>query len=132
MDKMNKINGHDVEYIVNGNTVVAIIRGCSNDVIDHIETQHDIYTMRNSVVDTLYTPHNLRGVAKCNPEDEFNLEVGKRIAYRRLQVKYWDKFSMRLTKFSILLTGIQNRLLTDIGKSANKFMKVNPLEGVTE
>jgi hypothetical protein len=36
---------------------------------------------------TRYAGRNVRGTAKCAPEDEFNLEVGKDIAEKRCELK---------------------------------------------
>ena len=130
MDKMDKINGREVEYIVNDRTVIALIRNCRYDVTNYIDSAYKVYTLKDSVVCDLYMPHVLRGVAKCNPDDEFNLEDGKRIAYRRLQIKYWDKFSLRLTKYFMFLVEIKNKIGHDIAKAGKKFMNIDPLEGI--
>lgn len=40
---------------------------------------------------TLYKGQVVRGIAKCNPEDEFNLELGKKLAYLRCRKKVLRK-----------------------------------------
>lgn len=40
---------------------------------------------------TLYKCQVVRGIAKCNPEDEFNLELGKKLAYLRCRKKFLRK-----------------------------------------
>lgn len=36
---------------------------------------------------TMYKNERIRGVAKCNPEDDFNLDIGKVLAYVRCKQK---------------------------------------------
>ena len=44
------------------------------------------------VCTTMYKGQIVRGVAKCNPEDDFNLEIGKMLAYLRCKQKFaWKK-----------------------------------------
>ncbi len=47
---------------------------------------------KNSVVcTTVYKGQTIRAIAKCDPEDTFNLEVGKKIAYLRCKQKFARK-----------------------------------------
>lgn len=39
----------------------------------------------------LYKGKTIRGIAKCDPEDEFNLELGKKLAYLRCRKKFLRK-----------------------------------------
>ena len=47
---------------------------------------------------TLYKGQVVRGIAKCNPEDEFNLELGKKLAYLRCRKKVLRKKLKRAYK----------------------------------
>ena len=47
---------------------------------------------KHSVVcTTVYKCKTIRAIAKCDPEDMFNLEVGKKIAYLRCKYKFARK-----------------------------------------
>ena len=46
----------------------------------------------------LYKGQVIRGVSKCNPEDEFNLELGKKLAYLRCRKKVLHKKLKRAYK----------------------------------
>ena len=48
---------------------------------------HNVDT-RTVVCTTMYKGQTIRGVAKCDPEDEFNLEVGKMLSYLRCKQKF--------------------------------------------
>ena len=53
------------------------------------------------------TEHRLIGVAKCSPEDEFDLETGKRIARARLLKRYYkkkEKVCLKVAEFAYQLT----------------------------
>ena len=53
------------------------------------------------------TEHRLTGVAKCSPEDEFDLETGKRIARARLLKRYYkkkEKVCLKVDGFAYQLT----------------------------
>lgn len=41
------------------------------------------------IVKILRNRHNFYGIAKCNPDDEYNVEIGKEIAKARLLAKYY-------------------------------------------
>ena len=47
---------------------------------------------------TLYKGKPVRGIAKCNPEDEFDLELGKKLAYLRCRKKFLCKKLKRALK----------------------------------
>jgi hypothetical protein len=40
----------------------------------------------------------VRGIAKCNPEDNFDIETGKRLAYLRCKAKFYRKKLQRARK----------------------------------
>ena len=53
----------------------------------------------NTVVcTTFYKGRTIRGIAKCDPEDDFNLEVGKKLAYLRCRQKFAIKKCERAHK----------------------------------
>ena len=86
-----------IEYNVVGNKVYARFAG---DEPDSYQLVYDIFKNKDLSVDykdkvgryaDKLTEHGLVGVAKCSPEDEFDLETGKRIAKARLLQKYYKK-----------------------------------------
>ena len=50
------------------------------------------------------------GVAKCSPEDKFDLEIGKKIALARAQEKYHAKLSVSLCNMAIYFREISDAL----------------------
>lgn len=57
------------------------------------EPHYDYYTNEKDVVVavTHYAGRTVRGVAKCNPADTFDFELGKRIAKAKCEVKVAKK-----------------------------------------
>lgn len=47
---------------------------------------------------TLYKGETIRGVAKCSPEDYFDIEAGKKLAYLRCKRKFLHKKLKRAQK----------------------------------
>jgi hypothetical protein len=43
------------------------------------------------VCTTLYKGQMVRGIAKCSPEDDFDIEIGKKLAYLRCKQKFFKK-----------------------------------------
>jgi len=89
--------------------VIAIVTDCEDDVIK---------TIAKNMPENLYfnegaykLKHSYKGIAKCHPDDEFDEDLGKKIARNRALIKYKfaylrkiDLFSMGLLKW-ILDTG---------------------------
>lgn len=61
--------------------------------------KYKFYTFNNQVVAvSTYGGRTVKGVAKCDPKDEFDLESGKKLAAARCQKKVSDKRLKRALK----------------------------------
>lgn len=56
-------------------------------VIDKYHFYYD-RANRSVICTTFYKGKSIRAVAKCDPEDSFNLETGKKLAYLRCRHKF--------------------------------------------
>ena len=98
------INGHEVAFYVDEphRTVGAVIKNCARDVDIELFSDHGIsITVVSSgpdikTPDAILLPNIMKAKAKCSPEDEFDVEIGKKIAYKRLRKKYWLKYCRRM------------------------------------
>lgn len=65
----------------------------SSDVTKYGDKYHFYYNFANNTVVciTFYKGQTIRGAAKCNPDDNFNLDVGRRLAYLRCKQKFAKK-----------------------------------------
>lgn len=86
-----------INYSVIENRVYARFAGDAHgsyelvsDIINNKDLSDDYKDKIRRYADKL-TEHGLFGVAKCSPEDEFDLETGKKIAKARLLKKYYKK-----------------------------------------
>lgn len=110
-------------YVVNEEkrTVACIIYDCELDLASFI-TKHSMYTnsvrmygrdypdLTQYVYGLLKSSYS--GVAKCSPEDEFSVEFGKNLAYKRARLKY-EKDRMNVLMY------VCNRYLDPIHKMIN-------------
>ena len=53
-------------------------------IYDYIESSTGIHVVKAV---TIYADKTIYAFAKCDPEDEFNIELGKKIATKRLDLK---------------------------------------------
>lgn len=71
-----------------------------SDINAYGDKYHFYYHEENRAIvcTTLYKGQMVRGIAKCDPEDEFNLEAGKKFAYLRCKTKFARKKLRRALK----------------------------------
>lgn len=129
MLKIQKINGHPVSYFVNEQqrTVGAIIHDCKYDVICDLYDKHNVCPSRpraNALDFTL--PDTLKSIATAHPDDEFDIEVGKRIASKRLRKKYWLKYADRMIKFTTFIR-FSSIVIKDAHKALDRSESIDPL-----
>ena len=64
-----------------------------SDINAYGDKYHLYYHEENQTIvcTTLYKGQMVRGVAKCNPDDEFDAELGKKLAYLRCKKKFARK-----------------------------------------
>lgn len=131
---MNMLNGHDVEYIVDeaNRVVVARISNCADDAQNFLfnRCRLSIYSDRVSprLRESLRMEVGYRAVAKCAPEDAFDAEIGRRLAFARLEKKYWECFARRLERMQTWLTQISADLAQRRSKAQTRAGQINPLD----
>lgn len=101
-------NRVEIKEFKDSKIVKATIYGCKFDAIDKINSKFiapstsdvgisvwngfngNSYMMRNSY----------SAIARCMPGDEYDFEVGKRIAVKKLSEKYNDALDRRVARFA--------------------------------
>jgi len=114
---MKGIKMSDCRFYVNEaeRTVVCVIpqfveegnwrRFTSDMVTDFIEDNFQFpeidfyYSLESKLKDELEMPSTFMGKAVCSPEDEWNEEVGKMIAFSRAKDKCYKSFFKRANRF---------------------------------
>lgn len=81
--------------------------------------KYSYFTNNKDVVVAVTTYHQkkVRGIAKCNPEDVFDLEKGKKLAKARCDAKVADLKVKRMTK----LSNIFNEIMISDWEKGKKF-----------
>ena len=69
----------------------------NEDLLNYGDKYHFYHNAATNTIvcTTTYKTHTIRGVAKCDPDDNFDLETGKRLAYLRCRLKYAQKKAKR-------------------------------------
>ena len=64
-----------------------------SDIAEYGDKYHFYHNAENGTVvcTRLYKGHIIRGTAKCCPEDNFDIETGKKLAYLRCKEKFMYK-----------------------------------------
>lgn len=114
---MNGIKMSDCRFYVNEaeRTVVCVIpqfveegnwrKFTSDMVTDFIEDNFQFpeidfhYSLESKLTNELKMPNTFMGKAVCSPDDEWNEEVGKMIAFSRAKDKCYRSFFKRANKF---------------------------------
>lgn len=105
MDKIYMINGNEVSFYCNEENRIAkaTIKDCEDDVFDGLkddfglDVDHGIFThTADRYLSKVELPQTMSCVARCHPDDAFDEERGKRIAYKKLRKKYWAKYAKRM------------------------------------
>jgi hypothetical protein len=65
----------------------------NSDIKEYGKKYHFYYNEANLTVvcTTMYKGQLVRGIAKCDPDDNFNIDLGKTLAYMRCKVKFARK-----------------------------------------
>lgn len=89
-----KFRGHYVTYIVDepNRAVVCQINGCTYDAYNII------FPGYSGPVPQLMMTSAVKAVAVCAPEDAFDAETGKQIAFARARKKYWTRIQKTIAR----------------------------------
>ena len=74
-------------------------------------------------VSTLHMPNRFVGVAKCATEDEWDVELGKKIAYLRLREKVYRSFFNKARHYIDTLDDYLERSAIEINRMGTKLDK---------
>lgn len=99
----------ELQFIINEEkkTVVCIAHDCALDLIRDIQKNFsskpsrlmDFLMDRTHVVDDFMLEDTYKGIAKCQDEDVFDVEIGKAIAIKKMRVNYNIAKAKKLSKF---------------------------------
>ena len=111
----------EIEYKVykEQGVVVAIAKDCVYDAINRFNTKYVKTTSSYLRIgfDSLfnfpdlrfYMPNTVRAVARLHPEDKWDENIGKEIAFKKLCNKYEQAITRRMRNIFKVLYGVLNR-----------------------
>ena len=112
---------NQIEYKVykDQGVVVAIAHGCTYDAINRFDTKFVKTTSAYlnisfgslfSIPDfRFYMPNTVRAVARLHPEDKWDENIGKEIAYKKLCNKYEQAIAKRMRNIFDVLCGVLDK-----------------------
>lgn len=79
-----------IQYTVDeqNRQVIATIEGCQSDVINRMRHKVGSVIESERFAKAAKISNTFKGVAKCHPDDTFDVEVGKQVAKCKLLNKY--------------------------------------------
>lgn len=124
MSKNFNIKPDQTKFYIDENkrTVVCILNNTSRLFLDFVSdnlkiTLDYIDTWSNTkdvFYDKLLMPNRFTGISKCSPNDEWNVEIGKTVAFSRMKDKIYRSFFKRANTYI-------NALDTWVDDAANIF-----------
>lgn len=123
---MNKVEffPQDVKYYVNKEKgiVVATIEHTRNMFINFFKTSKapQLTISFDKVYDYFEMPNHFSAKATCSKDDDFDIELGKLIAYQRLREKITKSFFKRMTKYVNLLDEERDKFIDTYNNYINK------------
>ena len=108
------VRKEDVIYIVDekNRKVVAFVEGTKYELVDFIQENSGVlpdWMDQKKLYDKFLLPNKFVGVATCNPDDEWNPEIGKLLAYHRMKTNMSKCFFKRAeTYYREMLKNLNN------------------------
>ena len=91
------VRKEDVVYIVDekNRKVVAFVEGTKYELVDFIQENGGVlpdWMDQKKLYDKFLLPNKFVGMATCSPDDEWNPEIGKLLAYHRMKTNMSKSF----------------------------------------
>ena len=91
---------------------IAVLSGTKWDAVNRINKLMDDTGLfvRWSTLSKYYMPDTFKVVVTCDERDEFDVEVGKQVAKRKLMRNYYKSLDKRLAKFKKFVDGFHVKM----------------------
>lgn len=130
MNSKFNIKPHNCKYFINKDkrTIVCVINDTTDAFIDYAEKHFilnancDEYSSiyHKSMLDSLEMPNRFVGIAVCSPDDEWDEELGKLIAYNRAADKLNNSFFKRANTYVHLIDKYANQAVEILNQLGSK------------
>ena len=119
------VSKEDVVYIVDEKKrkVVAYVEGTKYELVNFISENKGIlpdWFDHPKLHDKLLLPNKFVGIATCSPDDEWNPEIGKLIAYHRMKTNMSKSFFKHAEAYYKLMLKKVNETVDLINVYGNK------------
>lgn len=119
------VSKEDVVYIVDEKKrkVVAYVEGTKYELVNFISENKGIlpdWFDMPKLYDKLLLPNKFVGIATCSPDDEWNPEIGKLIAYHRMKTNMSKSFFKHAETYYKLMLKKVNETVDLINVYGNK------------
>lgn len=140
MDKKYCVENYEVKFIVDKNRRVVVAMFVPPDFFEEscMEGKVDFDFRRThkiaycaSIPKERLPIKKLRGVAQCSADDEFDVEIGKKIAFKRLEKKFYKAYYKRARWMYENLKNALSSVEKAITEGENRMNKIDPLECLT-
>lgn len=112
------------KYIINEEKgiVVCIISDCEENAIELIDEQFGYtHAFNNIPIPVKYIlNNNYKGVAKCADGDTFDVEYGRKLAYKKAYLKYVTALNKKVNHFVNDYKKHTTQMITNLDKITNK------------
>lgn len=130
MNNKVNINPDDVKFVVDeeNRKVICYIEGVEDLFIDFVENNSPLSRMFTRYgYDKNYRALKIKnryvGVATCAPDDEWNEEYGRRLAYHKMRAKINSSFFKRGNLFANMIDEYLNRFCDTINLYGDKLYR---------
>lgn len=99
--------------------VVCVYTGAKHLLYDYISNGLScafLYDIPTKVLERLKMPNTFSGIATCSPEDEFDEDYGRLLAFNKMKYKLNSSFFKRANLFVNTLDREIDRIATEIDK----------------
>ncbi len=112
--------------------VIAVFTGADEDAFKYINKRLPDYLKMGRCPDELKMPFKFTGVAKCDPNDEWDEELGKVIAENRALIKYYNTIVTIYANYVEAITGSTKKVVEQVSNCADQLDGVCNSQLMTE
>ncbi len=109
------IRPEDCKFIVNKDKrkVVCVLEDTEKNLRDFLRDEAALKDLHNPFwwFDVTALPNRFVGIATCSPEDEWNEELGKQIAFARVKRSYYKSYFKHANDYVVRLDDELNRII---------------------
>lgn len=114
----------NVEYIVKEEqgVVICIIYGCDCDALALVDKYTDLFRTP-CVPDNFFISDKYKGVARCASDDTFDVEYGKKLAFKKAYLKYAKALEKKVRFMAEDYKKYSDKVLAGFDRARNEVLR---------